>query len=85
MNEMIKAYTSQDWPWFNMGKQSINHFSSPSSHRSCYFLTIVGDDDNFFIVDNFVGVVLLATEGVREKAFKSCNLDHFQGVLPLLD
>ena len=68
-----------------MGKQSINHFSPPSSHRSCYFLTIVGDYDNFFIVDNFVGVVLLATEGVREKAFKSCNFDRFQGVLPLLD
>ena len=68
-----------------MGKQSINHFSPSFSHRSCHFLTIVGDDDKFFIVDSFVVVLLLATEGVREKAFKSCNLDHFQAVLPLLD
>ena len=70
-----------------MGKQSINHFSPLPSYRSCYFLTIVGDDDNFFIVDNFVVVLLLllATESIREKAFKSCNFDHFQGVLPLLD
>ena len=71
-----------------MENRFINDSFPPSSHRSCYFVTIVGDDDNFFyffIVDNFVVVLLFATEGVREKAFKSCNFDRFQGVLPLLD
>ena len=48
----------------------------------CYFVSVVGDDSNFFpIVDTLVVVVCfvisvrLATEELRERSCKLCNFD----------